>query len=179
MTAPLVRMETVEKTILSTLQEGEASALAAEAAHWTSEGDPLPLASFAEWLEGRFVTVLEWTRAKFPAASVLVMEQVPDQDLDQFGYLVATMTAQVYWYVAADTETECNKLCKRYGQALMSILAASPQLAAGIALRGAVPRVQVSEMMRHFPSANGLGVEMTGDEFFVQVGRATYELQVD
>lgn len=175
----LIRMETVESVVLAALQAGETAALAAEAAYWTAQADPLALDAVAEWLKGRYVTVLEWARAQFPSVSVLVMEQTPNEDADQFGYETATMTAQVYWYVAADTEAACNKACKRYGQALMAVLASSPNLSAGVELVAVRPRVQYSEMMRHFPAGNGLGVEATGDEFFVQVGRATYEVLVD
>lgn len=170
-------LEKVARAVQTHLQNDLAAQLAAVQAYWTSQGSTLALAEPETWLLGFHPTVVERPREDYPIIAVTALEEDPDRNshTDQWGYGEGVVPAIINWFVAADSEANCNLYLWRYGEAIDAVMRDHNRLAERISIAGDsyIPSTDTTNPYRQPPP---LGSE--GDYFWTQMGMKTFRVKV-
>lgn len=171
---PRATPERVEKAVYALLVAELAAALDVVEATWTAESDPLSLGDVVTWLRGYSPTVMEREKAEFPIITVWSNRQEGltgvQERTSQWGHQQARYPVLINWFVAADTEAECNTMSKRFGEAIQAVLDAHERIAAGLMNRSYAPEIELSLVTRELPEVGGT---LSGDVFYTQMGQLT------
>ncbi len=166
-------LEDVAKAIKTALEADLEDALDVVEAQWTAAGDSLTLPDPEAYLLGYQPTVVEKAQSEFPIVVITAMEERPGPASDQWGYGEGQVTATVYWFVAADSEGDCNRMAWRYGEAIDTVLRDHERLDEGITVEAYVPTTRVSFVAREMPD---LGA--SDEVFYTQMGEKTWLINV-
>lgn len=169
-------LEKTARAVQSHLQSDIAAQLDAVEAYWLAQGSALTLPDPVTWLLGFHPTVVEKPREDYPIVAVTALEEDPDAEIcDQWGYGEGIIPVIINWFVAADTESQCNLMVWRYGEAVDRVVRSHRVLAAGIQIKADsyIPSTDTSNPYRQAPD---LGSE--SEFFFTQVGMKTFKAKV-
>lgn len=164
-------VEHVAKAVLTLLQGELGAALDAVETEWTA--DPLTLAEPVTWHYGHKPTVVEMESTGFPFVAVIPMGRKPVRRAYAWGFQDQSMTIYVDWFIVATTETAADKMCSRYGQALLAVLQSQRALY-GYDQVDFEPQVDLSEASRH-PQTIDADMFDDAQVDFIKMGRITME----
>ena len=150
--------------------------------YWVTQNDPLDLPPPISYQRGHNPDLLNKPLADYPIVVTLAMEQNSQDESGQWDYGTATHSVMVDSYVASTSETTCNKLAKRFAQAVMTLLHSKQRITEGIICTQFVPLIEITEATPRQIAATqapslGLGNTVSGDLFYVQVARVTVDYE--
>lgn len=164
--------EHVAKAVQAHLQSALASALDVVELAW-ADADPVELPDVVTWFYGHKPTVLELASTAFPFMAVIPTGRTPSRARYGWGWQDTNHTLYVDWFVVAADETTVDKLCSRYGEAMVQVFQ-QQRAFYGYDQVDYEPRVELSEASRHAqtPAANMFDDAQVD---FIKMGRATLE----
>ena len=166
-------LEQTAKAAKTHLDNDLPAALDVVEAYWAAQGDAIALDDPVTKLYGHQPTVVERPRADFPITAVMAFDE--DEDplavTDQGGIGTGLVPVIVHWFVDADSEEQCHKICQRYGEAIDAVMRDHPTLATGIKVASFVPQTRLSLVSRDKEAHSSV-------EFFTQQGQKTYRVRV-
>jgi len=140
--------ETVERAAETLLQDNLGDALDTVEVRW-EEIDALTLPEPENWSRGYRAFMLELPSAYYPYILTIVERMDPQGQAGRLAAQNATYQLIYTAWVVADTEDEVVDLCHRYGEAIVDVLQANPEIA-GRQQRDQKPAVRIfSENVVH------------------------------
>lgn len=175
-------LEQVEAAALAHLQADLATQLGVIEAYWTARGSTIDLGTVQTWYQGHHPTIVEAEQSAFPMVAVICLKERPAGEFsragttfaeqsDQWGYGEADIELIVNWFVYADTEDACNKVCKRWGEAIDAVMRDHRALGTNMELIQYVPQTELSTLARELP-------DLGSDVFYTQMGAKVWPVRV-
>ena len=164
--------ESVARDVKSLLETELSAALVVVAAAWAGI-DAVTLPTPVTWHYGHKPEVVELESAAFPFVATIPTNRRPGRQVYGWGFQNQSITIYVDWFIVADDETTADKLCSRYGEAVLAVIQ-SQRAYAGYDLIDFEPAIDLSEASRH---PKTLDADMLNDDHvdFIKLGRMTLE----
>lgn len=164
--------ERIAKAVLAKLQSDLAAALDVVEAAW-SASDPISLPDVVTWYYGHKPTVLDLESTDFPFVSTIPTSRRPLTAVYGWGYQDQAPQIYVDWFVVADDETTADKICGRYGEAILAVIQGQ-RAYGGYDQANYEPNIDLSESSRH-PKTVDADMFNADQVDFIKMGRMTLE----